>query len=164
RLAGRGKENRPGLTVPDSLPDQFPELLPDGDATWFPGLAGGLMIPQDDCIRRPVDVGNGGAAQLAGTRPALAAGRIDQPEFRGRFGQDDFSLDGCRHTVALTNARFLQLPEHRPFEELVFQGEFLEPLKGHGVVVAGTVRHALRGPGETDVGAGAKAQSRACDS
>ena len=42
-LPGRRKENRPGLTVPDCLTDQFSQLSADGNAPGLPGLAGGLI-------------------------------------------------------------------------------------------------------------------------
>jgi len=80
RFPGGGKEDWTGLTVPNCLTDQFPELLADGDATGLSGLAGRLVFPDDDCVCRLVDVGNARPAEFAGARSALTEGRIDQAE------------------------------------------------------------------------------------
>ena len=78
-LPGRG-EDRPGLTITNRQADQIAELLADGDAARLPGLARGLMLPQDDRIRRRVDVGNCCRAQFPRSGAALPEGEIDQTE------------------------------------------------------------------------------------
>ena len=59
-----------------------PSFLADGNASGLPGLAGGLVLPQDDRIGCPINVGNRRPAEFTGARPTLAEGRVNQPEFR----------------------------------------------------------------------------------
>ncbi len=54
-LARRREENRPGLAFADRLGEQLAELPADRNATGLPGLAGRLVLLQDDRIWRPVD-------------------------------------------------------------------------------------------------------------
>src|SRR5262249_49501594 len=75
-------------------------------------------------------------------------GGVDQPERWQRLRQNGFRLGSRRNTVPAPNARLFELPDYQLVEALVFQGEFLKPLEGDGIVVLGPTGDADPGLGQ----------------
>jgi hypothetical protein len=66
------------LSVADRLIEQDPQLLADRNAAGLPGLAGSLVLPQDNRVSGPVDVGDCRPARSTGGRPEIGGEQNEQ--------------------------------------------------------------------------------------